>query len=173
MTPEGRVKAAVKTWLSAEGLIPASQVRKALEEGHPFEGWYFMPVQSRFSIKGIPDFVGIWNSVGWGIETKVEGGTPTDNQRDQLEAIQRAGGISAVVSHVSQLAEFKARMEEAWKNAHLKSLRNSNASNAPTQSGGFRKRHGPSSTPTSMEFIASLVATAYPKGVSAWAESVA
>lgn len=120
MTPEGRVKAAVKKELERWGLVPAFRVREFLANGTPFDGWYYMPVQSRFSVKGIPDFVGIWKSVGWGIETKAGDNEPTAHQQDQLQAIEHAGGVAAVVSDVSQLADFRSRMEQVWMNTTSK-----------------------------------------------------
>jgi hypothetical protein len=87
MTPEGKVKEAVKKELRARGI------------------WYYMPVQNGMGVVGIPDIVGCWN--GWfvGIETKGPGkkGTVTANQKHQLALIQQHGGLALVIDDVQEL----------------------------------------------------------------------
>lgn len=169
MTPEGRVKAAIKKWLEGQGVIAAAHVHNALAAGTEFTGWYYMPVASMYSVKGIPDFIGVWHGVGWGIEAKAPDGEPTDNQLDQLRAIEQAGGVTAVVSSVSQLAAFKARLEDVWKNAHSKSPKTSSVCSKPTQSGASAPRPLPSTSPGSMASTAWIAAPRSAKVVFALA----
>lgn len=86
MTPEGRVKHAIKAWLK--------------EEGH----WYYMPVQNGMGMMGIPDFIVCWKGRLVGIECKAPGksSTVTALQARQLERIQDSGGIAFVATSVSE-----------------------------------------------------------------------
>lgn len=92
MTPEGKVKAAVKRWLKAKGV------------------WYFMPVQTGMGVSGIPDLLCCWQGTFIAIETKAPGkrGNVTELQKYQMEGIRRAGGVAVVVDDASQL-------EAIWK----------------------------------------------------------
>lgn len=114
MTPEGRVKAGIKKWLAANRVIPASDAPRHFDArtivNVEFDGWYFMPVASMYSVKGIPDFVGIWFGVPFTIEAKAPGGETTDNQEQQLGCIQQAGGITLVCSDVRQLDDMRGRV---------------------------------------------------------------
>ena len=87
MTPEGKVKEAVKKELRARGI------------------WYYMPVQNGMGVVGIPDIVGCWNGWFFGIETKAPGkkSTLTGNQKHQLELIQQHGGLALVIDDVQEL----------------------------------------------------------------------
>ncbi len=86
-TPEGKVKAAVKTLLDKRGV------------------WYCMPIGTGFGSSGVPDFVCCWNGKFIGIETKAPGRlkSTTELQRIQQARIQAAGGISIVIDDVSTL----------------------------------------------------------------------
>lgn len=87
MTPEGKVKAAVKRWLQTRGI------------------WYYMPVQNGMGVAGIPDFVCCWNGHFIAIETKAPGkrSNLSAKQEDQIMAIHKAGGVAIVVDDVAQL----------------------------------------------------------------------
>jgi hypothetical protein len=93
MTPEGRVKKAVKDILLRHDVLPGP-------EGGS-HGWYFMPVAGRFGKRGIPDF--ICNVAGYfvAIETKANGEEPTDLQELNLNGITKASGISLVVDETN------------------------------------------------------------------------
>ena len=97
MTPEGRVKDAIKKMLKAAG-------------------WYwFMPVSNGLGKHGIPDIIAckptvitpdmVGQRVGLfvGIECKAPGklGTVTPLQERELEAIEAAGGIAVLADNVS------------------------------------------------------------------------
>lgn len=82
MTPEGRVKNAIKRLLVSRG------------------AYYFMPVSNGMGRHGIPDIIACYR--GWfiGIEVKAPGKekTVTANQARELENIGAAGGHSLVAS---------------------------------------------------------------------------
>lgn len=87
LTPEGRVKAAVKRWLVERGI------------------WFYMPVQNGMGTTGIPDFVCCWNGRFLAIETKAPGkrANLSTNQHRQIAGIHASGGIAIVIDDVSQL----------------------------------------------------------------------
>ena len=80
MTPEGKVKEAVK---------------KVLKQ---FGAWYFMPVSNGYGKHGIPDFIGVLKGRFFAIETKAPGGVPTPRQEIQIAEIQVAEGRAFVVA---------------------------------------------------------------------------
>ncbi len=73
MTPEGRVKAAVKKILNATGT------------------YYLMPVQAGFGKRGL-DFHGISKGRGFVIETKRPGKDPTTLQEQTIAEVLASGG---------------------------------------------------------------------------------
>ncbi len=95
MTPEGRVKAAVKKWLKDRGI------------------WYYMPVQNGMGVVGIPDFICCWNGRFLAIETKAPGKRAdlSANQERRIMEIHGAGGAAIVVDDVSQLDIWYANSE--------------------------------------------------------------
>lgn len=90
ITPEGRVKQAVKKLLKQHDI------------------YYFMPTQSGYGVVGIPDFICCYHGFFLAIETKAPGKlkSTTPNQKMQLYLITEAGGDAIVVDDVSQLEEF-------------------------------------------------------------------
>jgi hypothetical protein len=90
MTPEGRVKTAVKRWLVDQGI------------------WYFMPAANGYGTTGVPDFICCWGGRFLAIETKAPGKlrSTTAMQRAQIEGIQQARGIAVVIDDVSQLQQL-------------------------------------------------------------------
>lgn len=89
MTPEGRVKQAVKNWLTARGY------------------YYYMPMSNGMGRVGAPDFMVCANGRFIGIETKAQGkrGNTTPNQDRELQAIRDANGVAVVIDDISQLEE--------------------------------------------------------------------
>lgn len=89
MTPEGRVKHAVKKHLKDHGV------------------WFFMPVQNGMGRVGIPDFICCFEGRFYAIETKAPGKIEdtTANQQRELQGIRLAGGLAIVIDDVSQLAK--------------------------------------------------------------------
>lgn len=90
MTPEGRVKAAVKRRLESRGV------------------WFYMPVQNGMGRVGIPDFICCMDGRFLAIETKAPGkrGDVTANQQRNLNDIAAAGGTALVVDDAAQLDEI-------------------------------------------------------------------
>ena len=87
MTPEGKVKAAVKAFLKAKG------------------AWFCTPMGTGFGNSGVPDFLVCWNGKFIAIETKAPGkrSNTTVLQDKQIMGIHTAGGIAVVVDDVSML----------------------------------------------------------------------
>ena len=83
MTPEGKVKAAVKRVLDRPGI------------------WYYMPAQNGFGTKGIPDFLGTVNGEFFAIETKAGKKRPTLLQQLTLDKIAAAGGAAFVINETN------------------------------------------------------------------------
>lgn len=94
-TPEGKVKAQIRTFL------------KSLGE----RCWYCQPIGSAYSGGGIPDIVGVYRRVGFAIEAKAPGKekTVTPLQEMALARVQAAGGVAFVASDVEKvMAVFAA-----------------------------------------------------------------
>lgn len=107
-TPEGKVKDFIRKFLAKQGLVPAS---KAAEVTGPISGWYYMPVQGAFAVRGILDFVGCYRGRFFVIEAKAGDNKPTGHQEDQLKAIGYAGGANFVVSEPDHLEPVFAWMQ--------------------------------------------------------------
>jgi len=110
MTPEGKVKSAVTTYLTSIGCISASKAPLATQAHH---GWFFAPVSNGMGVHGIPDIIGAYRGFFFAIETKVEKKDPTALQWHQINAISVSGGASFVVRGVNGLAELKEWVELA------------------------------------------------------------
>lgn len=89
MTPEGKVKAAVKKLLTEKGV------------------WYFMPVSNGMGRHGIPDFIACNKGRFIAVECKANGGKTTALQERELQRIRDAGGISLVIdeTNINELEE--------------------------------------------------------------------
>ena len=101
MTPEGKVKKAVKALL--DSLKP--------------DLWYFMPVPFGYGVSGIPDFVGVYHGRFFGIETKRAGeGKARARQELIARMIREAGGTVWLENDASlertrlELAELKCEV---------------------------------------------------------------
>jgi hypothetical protein len=97
ITPEGKVKKDVRTWLKARGI------------------WHYMPVQNGMGVVGIPDLICCWNGKFLAIETKAPGkrNNTTPNQDARIKEIQEAKGWALVVDDVKQLDEFEESLRES------------------------------------------------------------
>lgn len=89
LTPEGRVKAAVKKILASTP-----------------DCWFYMPVQNGMGVVGIPDVIACVRGKFLAIETKAPGklANVTINQAHQITAINDAGGTAIVLDDVRGLA---------------------------------------------------------------------
>jgi Holliday junction resolvase len=88
MTPEARVKNAVKKLLTEHGV------------------WYFMPVSNGMGRHGIPDVICCVNGHFLAIECKAGKGVATALQQREMERIGAAGGDAMVVSDDPETMEY-------------------------------------------------------------------
>jgi len=94
MTPEGRVKKAVKDRLNELGI------------------WNYWPVSNGMGVHGIPDCIACYNGVFLGLELKPPGKRNTKRrgatalQVKQLKGIRDSGGYAAVIDSVKELEEL-------------------------------------------------------------------
>lgn len=94
MTPEGRVKEAVKKLLKRYG------------------AYYHMPVLSGMG-KPTLDFVGCHNGYFLAIETKAEGGKPTPRQEITIAEMRAAGAQVFVISGTNGLDSLERWLQIA------------------------------------------------------------
>ena len=90
LTPEGRVKQAVKQYLKRRGI------------------WFYMPIQNGMGRVGIPDFLCCWNGRLVAVEVKAPGklNNTTPNQERVIKEIRDAAGCAFVVDSVAMLDEL-------------------------------------------------------------------
>lgn len=79
MTPESKVKAAVKKILAARG------------------AWFFMPSARAYGTAGVPDFIGCYKGRFFAIETKARGNKPTALQVFQGARLVDSGAAYFVI----------------------------------------------------------------------------
>ena len=80
MTPEGKVKAKVKKYLTEMG------------------AYYAMPATGGYGLSGTPDFLVCYRGRFVGIECKAGKNKPTALQVREIESIRHAGGVAVVVN---------------------------------------------------------------------------
>ena len=112
LTPEGRVKQAVKKLLASKGI------------------WFYMPVQNGMGRVGIPDFICCWGGVFLAVETKAPGkiNSTTANQERILAEIKDHGGIAVVVDSAQALEEILKSLEKTDDHSQRKKGRGSESS---------------------------------------------
>jgi hypothetical protein len=88
-TPEAKVKKSIKEFLDSLG----------------FDCWYFMTHMSGFGRKGIPDIIGCYRGLYFGIEVKSEVGVCSPWQTNELRKIRQAGGIGIVAKSVQDVKD--------------------------------------------------------------------
>ncbi len=93
MTPEGKVKAAVKKWLKSRG------------------AYFFMPVQGGYGAATL-DFLVCLDGKFIGIETKAPGKKATPRQEIVMEEIRAAGGRAFLISSAEVLTWQLGNMEK-------------------------------------------------------------
>lgn len=96
MTPEGKVKKAVREFLRAKDV------------------WFYQPVQNGMGQVGIPDFICCYRGTFIAIETKAPGKLSgvTPNQQRVIDAIKAHGGLAVVVDSVDSLIPVFDILEE-------------------------------------------------------------
>lgn len=80
MTPEAKVKKVVVQQLKDMG------------------AYYFYPVTGGYGRSGVPDIIGCYNGIFFGIECKAGKNKPTPLQVKNLDDIANAGGLAMVVN---------------------------------------------------------------------------
>lgn len=78
-TPEAKVKAKVRKILADAGV------------------YYFSPAANGYGRAGIPDIICCVDGMFLAIECKANGNPPTELQRRELTAIQKANGVALIV----------------------------------------------------------------------------
>jgi len=79
-TPEAKVKAIVTKQLKEMG------------------AYYFYPMTGGYGASGVPDIVGCFDGVFFGLECKAGKNKPTALQQRNLDQIADAGGFAAVIN---------------------------------------------------------------------------
>jgi len=94
MTPEGKVKDIIKTYLDSLGPLC----------------WHFMPMMMGYGRKGIPDVIGCYKGHFFAIEVKAEGKAKaiTPWQAREAAAIGQAHGLAWLIDGEETLTQFKA-----------------------------------------------------------------
>ena len=73
--------------------------------------YYFYPVTGGWGSSGVPDIVGCYEGLFFGIECKAGKNKPTKLQDLNLRQIDRAGGIALVVNE-DNVADVAATLKE-------------------------------------------------------------
>lgn len=101
-TPEGRVKATIKKYLTKIG------------------AYFFMPIGGPYAVHGVPDIIVCWHGIFIGIECKAPGkkATTTANQKRHLAEIKAAGGCDIVADCVEDVMQgLQEFTPPAWRHA--------------------------------------------------------
>jgi Holliday junction resolvase len=78
---------------------PETKVKnKVVAQLKALGAYYFYPVTGGFGRSGVPDIVGCYQGLFFGIECKAGGNKPTKLQDLNLRQIDMAGGIALVVN---------------------------------------------------------------------------
>ena len=80
MTPEAKVK------------------KKVVEQLKQLRAYYFYPVTGGYGRSGVPDIIGCYEGLFFGIECKAGNNKPTPLQEKNLKEIRAAGGLDMVVN---------------------------------------------------------------------------
>lgn len=73
-----------------------------------YSGWWFVTHGAQFQTGGLPDIIGCYQGMFYGLEVKLPGKehTLTERQSHRLEQIRRAGGKATMVTSVDQAMDF-------------------------------------------------------------------
>jgi len=78
---------------------PESKVKaKAVAQLKALGAYYFYPVTGGYGSSGVPDIVGCYNGVFFGIECKSGNNKPTALQQKNLDRIAENGGIALIIN---------------------------------------------------------------------------
>jgi|TARA_R110000765_G_scaffold248389_1_gene350214 Holliday junction resolvase len=95
VTPEAKVKKKVVAVLKNHG------------------AYYFYPVTGGYGRSGVPDIVGCYRGVFFGIECKAGRNKPTPLQQQNLDDISKQGGLALVIneSNVEEVQMYLVRIQ--------------------------------------------------------------
>lgn len=80
-------------------MTPEAKVKKAaVKQLKDIGAYYFYPVTGGYGGSGVPDIVGCYKGLFFGIECKAKKNKPTALQQKNLDAITAAGGFALVVN---------------------------------------------------------------------------
>lgn len=77
------------------------QIQKKILDYLKHEGWFFKAITCNKN--GVPDIIGVIEGRLIALEVKRLGNKPTKIQQYQIEQIQKAGGLAAVVTSVEDV----------------------------------------------------------------------
>lgn len=97
MTPEAKVKKVVVQQLKDMG------------------AYFFYPVTGGYGFSGVPDIVGCYNGLFFGIECKAGSNKPTPLQEKNLKQIAESGGVALVVNE-DNMKDVRATLTRAVPN---------------------------------------------------------
>ena len=94
-TPEGKVKRVVTKQLREMG------------------AYYFFPATGGYGRSGVPDIVGCYKGLFFGIECKAGKNKPTVLQEKNLRDIQQAGGFQIVINE-DNMRDIEKKLDLRW-----------------------------------------------------------
>mgnify|MGYP003627797363 FL=1 len=78
---------------------PESRVKRVVvNQLKQLKAYYFFPATGGYGRSGVPDIVGCWKGMFFGIECKAGKNKPTALQEKNLRDISDAGGLALVVN---------------------------------------------------------------------------
>lgn len=80
-------------------MTPEAKVKKVVvQQLKDIGAYYFYPVTGGYGRSGVPDIVGCYQGLFFGIECKAGKNKPTPLQEKNLKEISEAGGLALVVN---------------------------------------------------------------------------
>jgi len=107
-TPESKTKSLARDLLARYDIQPASKAGTFKQAA----GWYYFAVQGMMSVRGIPDIIGQYRGIFFGVELKALGKKATGFQKLQIDAISCAGGACFVVDGPETLKDFESWLKK-------------------------------------------------------------
>jgi hypothetical protein len=94
-------------------MTPEAKVKKVVVQHlKDMKAYYFYPVTGGFGGSGVPDIVGCYKGMFFGIECKAGGNKPTALQKKNLSDIATSGGIALVIDETN-MADVPAYLTAA------------------------------------------------------------
>jgi len=100
------------------GMTPEVRVKRVvIAQLKELKAYYFYPVTGGYGASGVPDIVGCYRGMFFGIECKAGKNKPTALQEMNLEAIATQGGVALVVNE-NNMHEVKNILTQSAENFH-------------------------------------------------------